>query len=313
MSALDDQLLPIFMRNHWLVSYHDVLDAGGRRHQVDHRLAIGRWELAQPLVYRLCGTPLTWHGRLLAPILSAGPPAMATHFAAAALHQIPGIGMGTPELSIPRGTRLDRTGIIVHTSTDLDRCASSLLSAVPTTDLARTILDVGRRASDERVLRAIEFGRRAGQTDWSELIRTLRRHARRGRPGVARLRRVITANAHRGEITDSDLELLVIALLMEHGLPEPVLHHRIFDGQRFVAEVDLAYPDLKIAIELDGGVHLDPDVHERDLPRQNDLILEGWTVLRFTWRRLQQRPESIVAEVRAARRLRASAPADPNL
>src|SRR5688500_1808532 len=152
MSRLDDRLLPIFMGNHWLVSFQDVLDAGGGRHQVDHRLAIGRWEVVQPLVYRLCGTPITWHGRLLAPILSASAPAMATHFAAGALHEIPGIGMGTPELSIPRGTRLDRSGIIVHTSTDLDRCTRSLISAVPTTDFARTVLDIGRRASDERVL-----------------------------------------------------------------------------------------------------------------------------------------------------------------
>ena len=87
----------------------------------------------------------------------------------------------------------------------------------------------------------------------------------------ARLRRVIAANAHREEITDSDFELLVLALLVEHGLPEPVLHHRIFDGSRFVAEVDLAYPELRIAIELDGKVHLEPEVRERDLPRQNDL------------------------------------------
>lgn len=312
MSALDDRLLPVFMAQHWLVSQDDVLGAGGNRHQIGHRLAIGRWEAVQPLVYRVVGAPLTWHGRLLAPILSAGPPAAATHFAAAALHEIPGIGTGTPELSIPRGTRLDRTEVIVHTSTDLDRCAVSPIHAVPTTDFERTILDVGRKLGDGRLLRAIEFGRRTGRTDWSSLILTLRRHARRGRPGVARLRRIIAANAHREETTDSDLELLVIALLLEHGLPEPVVHHRIFAGGRFVAEVDLAYPELKIAIELDGRIHLDPVVHERDLPRQNDLILEGWIVLRFTWRRLQQRPESIVAEVRSARRRRAMS-LHPNL
>jgi very-short-patch-repair endonuclease len=118
---------------------------------------------------------------------------------------------------------------------------------------------------------------------------------------VARLRRVIAANAHREEITDSDLELLVMALLVESGLPEPVLHHRIFTGTRFVAEVDLAYPELRIAIELDGRVHLQPDVWERDLPRQNDLVLLGWTVLRFTWNRYTSRPASVVAEVRSAR------------
>jgi hypothetical protein len=175
------------------------------------------------------------------------------------------------------------------------------VDGIPVTDVARTILDIGRVVGDRRLARAVEAARRAGQTDWSRLIATLARHARRGRPGVARLRRVIAENAHREEITDSDLELLVMVLLVESGLPEPTLHHRIFDGSRFVAEVDLAYPDLRIAIELDGKVHLQPEVWERDLPRQNDLVLLGWTVLRFTWNRYRSRPSSVVAEVRAAR------------
>ena len=50
--------------------------------------------------------------------------------------------------------------------------------------------------------------------------------------------------------------------------------------------------DLKIAIELDGSIHLEDDVRERDLPRQNDLVLLGWTVLRFTWKRFTERPTS---------------------
>lgn len=96
------------------------------------------------------------------------------------------------------------------------------------------------------------------------------------------------------------MELLVLGLLRESGLPEPVLHHRIYDGDRFVAEVDLAHPQWKIAIECDGDIHLLPEVRERDLPRQNDLVLLGWTVLRFSWERSRARPERIVSEVRAA-------------
>jgi very-short-patch-repair endonuclease len=83
-----------------------------------------------------------------------------------------------------------------------------------------------------------------------------------------------------------------------------VLHHRIYDGTRFVAEVDLAFPQWRIAIECDGDVHLLPEVRERDLQRQNDLMLLGWTVLRFTWERARSRPERIVDEVRAAIRAR---------
>ncbi len=302
MPTLDDLLLPRFLAQHGLVSVHDVHAAGGRRHHIDTRAGSGRWERADHDVYRLAGMVPTWHTRLLAPILSAGPPALASHLAAAVLHGVPGFGEGTPELTVARGVKFRRPELRVHTSTDLDRCKPTVVHAIPATDVARTLLDLARVIGDSRLLRTIEWARREGASDWSTMIATLYRHARRGRPGVARLRRVIAANAHRDEVTDSDFELLTIALLLEHGLPEPALHFRVHDGSRFVAELDLAYPELKIAIELDGSVHLRGDVRERDLPRQNDLVLLGWTVLRFTWTRLHRHPERIVAEVAAARR-----------
>ena len=117
---------------------------------------------------------------------------------------------------------------------------------------------------------------------------------------MRRLRTVILRDAHRSEITDSDGELILLTLIREAGLPEPVLHHRITDDGRFVAEVDFAYPELKIAIEYDGSVHLQEDVRARDPPRQNDLTLLGWTVLRFSYRRLRDHPDAVVAEIRAA-------------
>jgi len=302
MSTLDHVLLPTFVRQHWLASAADVGEAGGSPAGIDYRLRTGRWQLADRGVYRLVGPPPTWRTSLLAPILAAGPGARASHFAAAALHGLSGYPEATPELTIPRGRGRRRPQLRVHTSTDLERSTLVVVDAIPVTDVARTILDLARKVGDQRLARTIENARRVGSTDWERLIGTLARHARRGRPGIRRLRRVITANAHRDEVTDSDFELLVLALLLEAGLPEPVLHHRVMDGDRFVAEVDLAYPYLRIAIELDGRVHLDEEVRERDLPRQNDLVLSGWIVLRFTWRRFQTRPESIVAEVRDARR-----------
>ena len=307
MSTLDHLLLPTFAHQHWLTSAADVVAAGGNAAAIDYRLRTGRWEVADQGVYRLVGPPPTWRTSLLAPILSAGPGARASHYAAAALHGLPGFPETVPELTIPRGRGRRRPHLRVHTSTDLDRSTLVVVDAIPVTDVARTMLDLARTLSDRRLARAIENARRTKLTNWEQLIGTLARHARRGRPGVRRLRRVIAANAHREEITDSDFELLVLALLLEAGLPEPELHHRVMDGERFVAEVDLAYPALRIAIELDGRVHLDEEVRELDLPRQNDLLLSGWIVLRFTWRRFQQRPDSIVAEVRDARRRAMSA------
>lgn len=305
MAALDDALLPVFAVQHWLVSMDDIRRHGGHAQSATRRVGSGRWEVVDRSVFRLAGAPRPWQATVLAPILSAGGAAMASHFAAAALHGIPGYGQGTPEISIPRGTEHRRGDITVHTSTDLDRCRRVIVDGVPTTDISRTILDIGRKVGDDRLLRAIEWSRRTRKADWPDLISTLAHHARRGRPGIRRLRRVITANVDRAAITDSDFELLFLALLEEAGLPKPVLHHRVEDGDRFVAEVDLAYPSRMIAIELDGSVHLQPEVRERDLPRQNDLILLGWTVLRFSWRRFVDHPDGVIAEIRAALRSRA--------
>lgn len=300
MSSLDDRLMPILVAHHGLVSRAHVLSAGGTDDEISGRLRAGRWERVAPGVYRLVGFPATWESLVLGGVLSAGPGARASHLTAAVLHDIPGFGRGTPEISVHRSQDRRRAQVRVHTSTDLERSSVVARYGIPTTDVNRTLLDIGRVVGDQRLHRAIEHCRRTGATDWSAVIGTLARHARRGRPGIRRLRRVISANAHRHEITDSDFELLVLALLAEAGLPAPELHHRVEADGRFVAEVDLAYPRLRIAIELDGSVHLEDEVRERDLPRQNDLVLSGWTVLRFTWRRFRDQPERLVAEVRAA-------------
>lgn len=300
MGALDTLLLPQFAAQHWLISRNQATEAGATERQIDHRLHTGVWDVADVGVYHLSGAPRPWEARALAPILAVGPGAVASHLCAARLHGMPGFGKSGPEITIERGLGARRPTLRVHTSTDLDRTSPVVRSGVPVTDIERTLLDIGRYVGDRRLLRAIEWSRRERDTEWATLISVLHRHARRGRPGIARLRRLIATHAHRDEVTDSDLELLFLTLLAEHGLPEPVLHFRVTDGSRFVAEVDAAYPEDKIAIELDGSHHLHDKVRERDLPRQNDLVLVGWTVLRFTWARIAARPELVVAEVRTA-------------
>ena len=66
-------------------------------------------------------------------------------------------------------------------------------------------------------------------------------------------------------------------------------------------KIDVAFPELKIAIETDGwAFHSDPDAFRRDRKRQNYLILQGWRVLRFTWLDLVEYPQRVIAEIRAA-------------
>lgn len=66
-----------------------------------------------------------------------------------------------------------------------------------------------------------------------------------------------------------------------------------------MARIDFAYPDRRLAIELDGfGPHTDRFQH--DGTRQNRLGCWGWTGLRFTWADAVERPTSVVSVLAAA-------------
>lgn len=65
--------------------------------------------------------------------------------------------------------------------------------------------------------------------------------------------------------------------------------------------VDVAFPDQRLAIEVDGwAFHSDQATFQRDRTRQNRLSLNGWTVLRFTWLDLTEHPQRVIAEIRSA-------------
>lgn len=69
-------------------------------------------------------------------------------------------------------------------------------------------------------------------------------------------------------------------------------------GGRLVARLDLAFPAARVAVEIDGlAYHSDAKRFQYDRTRQNLLVSLGWTVLRFTWRDLQDRPDYVVATI----------------
>ena len=66
------------------------------------------------------------------------------------------------------------------------------------------------------------------------------------------------------------------------------------------------YPDVvfrrqRLVIEIDGReFHSDREAFESDRRRQNLLVLNGWRVLRITWRMIQDEPDQLIEMVREA-------------
>ena len=66
-------------------------------------------------------------------------------------------------------------------------------------------------------------------------------------------------------------------------------------------ELDLAIPRIRFAVEVDGyAFHSARDRFLHDRRRQNDLVVAGWMILRFTWDDLTAHPERTIQLIREA-------------
>ncbi|WP_233488693.1 hypothetical protein [Blastococcus sp. TF02-09] len=115
--------------------------------------------------------------------------------------------------------------------------------------------------------------------------------------GSAQARRVADLAV---EFADSPQETRLRLVLVRAGLPTPVPQFRVFDAEGFVARVDLAYPELRIAVEYDGLWHADRRAFLDDRRRVNRLVAAGWVVLHVTADDLCH-PEDLLARLRALR------------
>ena len=164
-----------------------------------------------------------------------------------------------------------------------------------TTSITRTLADLARTLSKVEAVVAIDTALHGRLVDLNHLDAWVR--ARRGKKGVAALRRFI---ALAEPASESPMETRLRILLLEAGLPRPESQVNLFDAAgRFLARVDLYYPDARLAIEFDGGHHRDTLV--ADNRRQNDLLGAGYDLLRFTSPDITNARELVVARVRAAR------------
>lgn len=296
MKGLDEKVMRLALPQHGAFSRRQAKAVGASPSACDRRVAKGVWRrTSHPFVYVLVAVTASYRQRLMAAVLAGPADTLASHRAAAVLH---GIRKGTPiEVTVPLRARHNLGPVRVHQAdvVAVDRC---VVDGVPTTRIERTLLDLAGIVDDDVCERAVEaaFGR--GLTSPERLLRRLNELAAPGRAGIVRLRRVLKRRA-AGRPAGSELEVRMVQLLRAAGLPEPVRQHEVrVGGERFF--LDLAYPERRLAIELDGAEHHQGSAFEHDRRRQNLLVLAGWTVIRFTWADVTERAGDVAAVVARA-------------
>ena len=246
-------------------------------------------------VYGFAGSPPTWERSLKAAVLAGGEGAAVSHRAGGRLWELTSSKDDTLEITVPAARRPRLVGVTVHRSGDLARHHISWWKGFPVTKPARTILDLGAVLPPAEVEDALDraLTRRLITIAGVEWILT--ELARHGRHGSGVVGRILDERALGREPADGLLEPRMARVLENAGLPAAVFQHPVHDAAgRFLAEVDFAYPELRLAIEVDGfETHGTPRAMSRDFVRQNGLVPYGWRVLRFTWAQVVNEPEYV--------------------
>lgn len=260
-------------------------------------LRTGRLVRVQRGVYTARATPAGPLARARAAILSSGVvDAVASHATAGRVHQLHVPGRPRVEhVTVRRELRrIHRRDLQFHgRAIGLGEVVA--IGGVSLTSRARTVFDLATVLPELDAVWCADDALRRGLVTRVELIEQGARHARGGGPAAARI-------AAADGMAESALETAGRLALAAAGVRLPEPQHEVRDGTgRLVARVDGAYPELRLALELDGAsVHSAPEAVFRDRRRQNELHLLGWRVLRFTWWDVVHDPARFVATVRAA-------------
>jgi len=94
----------------------------------------------------------------------------------------------------------------------------------------------------------------------------------------------------------SNLEQHFLLLIKDAKLPIPEQEYKFCKDRKW--RFDFAYPDLKIAVELEGAVwtqgrHTRGQGFINDTIKYNNAVVNGWKVLRYTSETIQNSIEDI--------------------
>jgi very-short-patch-repair endonuclease len=265
--------------------------------QVKQRVRSGRWvRVAGRALVAASARPDPWTA--VWAVRLTWPDAVASHLTAARALGLP-VPAGGPEHATGAcGVRSLRDLVVHRVDLPADDVRRTGRDEPAVTTLRRTVLDC---------LRVLPVDDADRLLAWCLPRGVLRREDLRAAvlAGFGRLGTPALLGALRRTAGDalSPAERRMHALLRRGGVRGWTANATVRDAAGVVGVVDVLFARQRVVIEVDGwAAHGGREAFESDRRRQNRLTNAGYRVLRFTWRDLDDRPDAVLAEVRAALR-----------
>lgn len=236
------------------------------------------------------GAPDDWT-RLRGLDLSAGAVVPICLGTAAALY---GFDTENPKdlhvLNPPHHQLRNADGLVVHRR---DGAPMAEVRGRPATTAAWTAIEVARSLRRPRSLATLDAALRSGTCDRLELARALTKQA--GRRGVVVVRELLPLADPRSE---SPMESEARLVIIDGGLPAPVLQYELIDGRGQLRRLDFAWPDYRVAAEYDGmDWHSGADAMLANRNRTSALMDIRWTVVPIVFEDVRRRPDDLVSRI----------------
>jgi hypothetical protein len=289
MPQLSASLAERVARAHGIVDEHELKTDGIGDNSIRRFVRRGSLIRIHQGVFRMATSPDTFHARCVA-ACRADPSVVVGGVAAANLWEfrhvfrvsVPTILVEHDRTPIARGVQLRRTNLLPPSDV-VERADGIRVSSPP-----RTWFDCGWEIDDERFERLTEW-----VLDHHSTLPTLwsmtRRMSKRGRPGAARVNRVMSQRSDWQRPAGSGIELDVIQALRGRGVGPLVQQFALKLPNGIVIHPDAADPAARWAVEVDHVTwHGGRFETQRDKSRDRNARRMGWQVDRVTDLELKQ-------------------------
>ena len=191
----------------------------------------------------------------------------------------------------PGGRRLRSTdGLVVH------RREGAPLTTVAgrlATTAAWTAIEVARSLRRPRALATLDAALRSTTCSRGELARAIELQS--GRRGVVNVRELLPLAS---PLAESPMESEARLVMIDGGLPPPVLQYELIDLTGRLWRLDFAWPEFRVAAEYDGvDWHSGPDAFRRDRKRSAALQDMAWVVVPIIAEDVRCVPVELVARI----------------
>ena len=296
--SLDEASLEQILRAQLqVIARWQALDCGMTDRMLNYRIRVGcPWQKLLPGIYLTVTGAVSGKHREMAALLHAGPGSVLTGAAAARRHGISVPDDGMVDVLVPAKTRCQSAAFVRVRRTGrmpvevcVDGDVRFVLAARAVGDAARSL----RAARDVRALVTQVVQQRRCP------IETLNMELEQGPISGSALLRAALTEVRDGirSVPEGDLRIL----LRRGRIPKPVFNARLYDKETLIGVPDAWWPDAGVAAEVDSReYHYSAEDWQRTMQRHDRLVARGVLLLHFTPKQIRDRPDEVMAQIRAA-------------